>query len=100
MTNTTNTATDRIRLIVVKEYRIGHNDDEGIAATIGDLIECECCGKKIARVNKLSNGGRVGSECATYLTRPDLRETDEKVTFYFGRRSKKADTYLVAVNAI
>lgn len=85
-------------LRISQEYRIGHNDDEGVAATIGDLIECECCGRKIARVTVLSNGAKVGSECATYLTRPDLRKTEDEIQFYLGRRNKKADAYLLAGN--
>ena len=86
------------QLLIAKEYKIGRNDDEGIAATEGNLIECECCGRKIAKVTVLSNGGKVGSECATYLTRPDMRQTDEQAKFWFGRRSKKADAYLAAGN--
>lgn len=86
------------RLYIAREYRIGDNSDEGIAAADTDLIECECCGRRIARVTVLSNGARVGSECSTYLTRPDLRTTPEQVKFIFGRPSKKAEAYLAAGN--
>jgi hypothetical protein len=82
------------KLRVVKEYRIGRNDDEGIAATIGDVARCACCDREITRVSVMSNGALMGSECATYLARPDLRQTDEQLRFYFGRRNKKADAYL------
>lgn len=92
------TTTEKQILSLVREYRIGDNSDEGIAATVGDLIECECCSRKISRVSVLSNGLRVGSECATYLTRPDLRETEESIRFYLGRRNKKADAYLTTHN--
>ena len=86
------------QLQISKEYRIGQENDEGIAATEGDLLECECCGRNIARISLLTNGARVGSECATYLTRPDLRKDEETIRLYFGRRSKKADAYLLAGN--
>ena len=92
------TTADKATLRIQREYRIGYNDDEGIAATVGDLIECECCGRKISKVTVLTNGLRVGSECATYLTRPDLRETPERAKFFLGRINKKADAYLLANN--
>jgi hypothetical protein len=91
----TQTAT---QLRISKEYRIGGKGDEDSAATIGELIECECCGRKISRVNKLNNGARVGSECALYLTRPEWRQTDEQIKSWFSRRNKKADAYLAAGN--
>jgi hypothetical protein len=84
------------RLNVAREYRIGDNSDEGIAATTNDLIECACCGRKIARVTVLTNGAHVGSECAVFLTRPDLRDTPERSEFFFGKRNRKAEAYLNA----
>lgn len=86
------------KLNVVRSYKIGRNDDEGIAATENDLIECRCCGRKIRNVTVLSNGLLVGSECEVYLTRPDLRSDDKKAAFFFGRRNKHADAILAAGN--
>lgn len=86
--------TTKPSLSISRTYKIGQTDEEGIAATIGDLIPCECCGRKISKVSILSNGLRVGSECADYLTMPNLRETPESIRFYFGRVNKKADAYL------
>ena len=78
-------------LNITREYKIGSTESEGIAAAETDLIECECCGRKISRVSVLTSGLQVGSECATYLTRPDLRT---ERNFVFPRRNKKADKYL------
>lgn len=82
------------KLREVKTYKIGDNSEEGKAATTEELIECECCGRKIANVTILSNGIKVGSECAAYLTRPDWRTDERTIKFYFGRRNRKADKYI------
>jgi hypothetical protein len=81
--------TTATQLREIKTYKIGSTEEEGIAASITDLIQCECCGRKIANVTVLNNGLLVGSECAGYLTTPIFRH---------GRKNKKADTYLAQNN--
>lgn len=76
---------------IVRTYRIGDNSDEGYAATIGDLIECDCCGRKITNVAVMANGDRVGTECSTLIERPDLR------SMY--RQSKRVAAHLARLNA-
>ena len=61
-----------------------------LAISTEEMAECECCGRRIVRVDVLRNGLRVGSECSGYLSQPVYR---------MGRRNRKADALLVAAEA-
>jgi hypothetical protein len=90
--------TVKTRLKVQRTYRIGDNTEEGTAATIGETYRCEVCDRELIKVTVLNNDLKVGAECATYLTMPEWRKDDEAIRFYWGRRNKKADAYLLANN--
>jgi len=60
-------------------------------AITGDAMEtCGCCGRKIMRVAVLSNGDRIGTECAAWIERPDTialcqpRFTKKQIAYYSG----------------
>ena len=75
------------QLWISRHVVLGGNTDEHIAVTADEMAQCQCCGRKIRKIDILSNGLQVGSECSTYLTRPDIRWT-------FSRPNRKADRIL------
>ena len=56
-------------LWIVRRGKVGSGPrDETKEPTTADLIRCACCGQAIKNYAELSNGDRVGLDCANEIT--------------------------------
>jgi len=63
--------TRQMKVYKVKEYDVRPIDfvtGKRIAVTNEQRETCQCCGKKILKVTELSDGRKVGSECAVFMS--------------------------------
>lgn len=96
----TNTNIPLIRTVRI-DARVEKSDGRELAS---DPIPCECCGRLVKKVHVLSNGNRVGSECAenielvSHAVRNGATATDSLL--YQFHVTKKQAAYLRAAGVI
>jgi len=65
------------RLAVVRKIDLAKDlagvPGDVIALTADEMIECQCCGRKVRHVYVMETGHKLGSECAGWLETPVYR---------------------------
>lgn len=63
------------------------------APAIGEMEHCQCCGRRIKNVVVMSNGARIGKECAWVMEYLSDCKTINREQMYILRISNKQVTF-------